>query len=50
MYYKDKQSGLIVSAEEMLDMTDSNDELDSFYLLSDIEIAELQATNMPPRD
>lgn len=32
-YYKDKQSGKIVTEQEMLDMVDENDQLDSFYLI-----------------
>lgn len=32
-YYKDKQSGRIVTESEMLDMVDKDDHLDSFYLV-----------------
>ena len=35
-YYKDKQSGRIVTESEMLDMVDDDDQLDSFYLI-DVE-------------
>ena len=39
-FYKDKQSGEIVTEEEMLDLTDSDDNLDSFYLIGDFETKE----------
>ena len=39
-FYKDKQSGEIVNEEEMLDMVDSDDNLDSFYLIGDFETKE----------
>ena len=32
-YYKDKQSGEIVTEQEMLNMVDEDDQLDSFYLI-----------------
>jgi hypothetical protein len=34
-YFLDKQSGNILSKEEMLDSIESDDELDSFYYLGD---------------
>jgi len=37
-YYKDKQSGRIVTKSEMLDMVDDDDQLASFYL---IEVEDL---------
>jgi len=37
-YYKDKQSGRIVTESEMLDMVDKDDRLDSFYL---VEVEDL---------
>ena len=39
-FYKDKQSGEIVNEEEMLDMVDSDDNLDSFYLIGEFETKE----------
>jgi hypothetical protein len=39
-FYKDKQSGEIVNEEEMLDLVDSDDNLDSFYLIGDFENKE----------
>jgi len=39
-FYKDKQSGEILSEEEMLDMVDENDQLDSFYLVGDFNSRE----------
>lgn len=39
-FYKDKQSGEIVTEEEMLDLVDSDDNLDSFYLIGDFETKE----------
>lgn len=39
-FYKDKQSGEIVNEEEMLDLVDSDDNLDSFYLIGDFETKE----------
>jgi len=38
-YYKDKQSGRIVTESEMLDMVDDDDQLDSFYL---VEVEEIE--------
>jgi hypothetical protein len=32
-FYRDKQSGELFSEEEMLDIVDENDPLDSFYLV-----------------
>ncbi len=39
-FYKDKQSGEILTEEEMLDMVDGDDELDSFYLIGDFKTRE----------
>ena len=39
-FYKDKQSGEIVAEEEMLNLVDSDDNLDSFYLIGDFETKE----------
>lgn len=39
-YYRDKQSGEIVTEYEMLDMVDEGDQLDSFYLIGDFESAD----------
>ena len=39
-FYKDKQSGEIVTEEEMLNLVDSDDNLDSFYLIGDFETKE----------
>lgn len=39
-FYRDKQSGEIVNEEEMLDMVDSDDNLDSFYLIGDFQTKE----------
>lgn len=39
-YYKDKQSGEIVTDEEMLDMVDAEDALDSFQKLGDFDSKE----------
>ncbi len=39
-FYKDKQSGEIVNEEEMLNLVDSDDNLDSFYLIGDFENQE----------
>lgn len=43
-YYKDKQSGEILTTQEMLDSVDADDQLDSFYLLGEFESKE-DATN-----
>jgi hypothetical protein len=34
-FYKDKQSGELVTEEEMLDMVDPDDQLDSFYFIGE---------------
>ena len=39
-FYKDKQSGEIVTEEEMLNLVDSDDNLDSFYLIGDFDNQE----------
>jgi len=39
-FYKDKQSGELLTEEEMLDSVDQNDQLDSFYLVGDFESKE----------
>jgi len=39
-FYKDKQSGEILTEEEMLNLVDSDDNLDSFYLIGDFETRE----------
>ena len=39
-FYKDKQSGEILTEDEMLDLVDSDDNLDSFYLIGDYETRE----------
>lgn len=39
-YYKDKQSGEIVTEDEMLAMVDEDDQLDSFYLIGEFESKE----------
>jgi len=36
-YYKDKQSGEIVTEEEMLEMVDGDDQLDSFHKIGDFK-------------
>lgn len=39
-YYRDKQSGEILTEEEMLEIVDADDQLDSFYLVGDFESKE----------
>lgn len=39
-FYKDKQSGEILTEDEMLNLVDSDDNLDSFYLIGDFETRE----------
>jgi len=39
-FYKDKQSGEVFTEEEMLDLVDEGDNLDSFYLIGDFETHE----------
>ena len=39
-YYRDKQSGEIVTEDEMLGMVDAGDALDSFHLIGDFESAD----------
>jgi hypothetical protein len=36
-FYKDKQSGEVVTEEEMLDLVDKDDNLDSFYFIGDFK-------------
>ena len=39
-FYKDKQSGEVFTEEEMLDLVDEDDQLDSFYLIGDFKTKE----------
>ena len=39
-FYRDKQSGEVFTEEEMLDLVDEGDNLDSFYLIGDFETHE----------
>lgn len=39
-YYKDKQSGEILTEEEMLELVDADDQLGSFFLLGDFKSME----------
>jgi hypothetical protein len=39
-FYKDKQSGEVFTEEEMLDLVDEDDNLNSFYLIGDFETHE----------
>lgn len=39
-FYKDKQSGEIISEEEMLDLVDEDDQLNSFYLIGEFRSKE----------
>lgn len=39
-FWKDKQSGEILLESEMLDLVDSDDSLDSFYLIGDFDSKE----------
>ena len=39
-FYKDKQSGEVLTEEEMLDLVDGDDNLDSFYLIGDFKTKE----------
>jgi hypothetical protein len=39
-FYKDKQSGEILTEEEMLNMVDEDDQLGSFYYIGDFESHE----------
>jgi hypothetical protein len=39
-FYKDKHSGEVFTEEEMLDLVDEDDNLDSFYLIGDFETHE----------
>jgi hypothetical protein len=43
-FYKDKQSGEVVTEEEMLDLVDKDDNLDSFYFIGDFK-TEKEAIN-----
>ena len=36
-YYRDKQSGEIITEDELLGMVGDGDQLDSFYLIGDFE-------------
>jgi len=36
-YYRDKQSGAIVTEQEMINSVDADDQLDSFYLIGEFE-------------
>ena len=40
LIYKDKQSGELVTEEEMLDMVDPDDQLDSFYFIGEFKSKE----------
>jgi hypothetical protein len=39
-FYRDKQSGEVFTGEEMLDLVDEDDNLNSFYLIGDFETHE----------
>lgn len=39
-YYKDKQSGEIITENEMLELVDCDDQLCSFFLVGDFESIE----------
>ena len=39
-FYKDKQSGEVVTEEEILDLVDEDDNLDSFYPIGDFRTKE----------
>jgi hypothetical protein len=39
-FYKDKQSGEVVTEDEMLCLVDEDDNLDSFYLIGDFKTKE----------
>lgn len=39
-FYKDKQSGEVVTEDEMLYLVDEDDNLDSFYLIGDFKTKE----------
>jgi hypothetical protein len=39
-FYRDKQSGEVFTEEEMLDLVDEDDNLNSFYLIGDFETHE----------
>jgi|LakMenEpi03Aug12_release.lakeMendotaPanAssembly.Ray.scaffolds.fasta_scaffold4920671_1 hypothetical protein len=36
-YYRDKQSGAIVTEQEMINSVDEDDQLDSFYLIGEFK-------------
>ena len=39
-FYRDKQSGEVFTEEEMLDLVEDDDQLDSFYLIGDFKTKE----------
>lgn len=48
-FYKDKQSGEVMTEEEMLGLVDEDDNLDSFYLIGDFGTKEEAISHLNSR-